>query len=467
MAVVQYTILTFTPCGLNGAYFTTNFDQAFYDEVIAGGGVIAFSAPLQQTCFTIGVSTVAALPPSYTIVDWNVQGYGITSSCSVCRADLSSGVKLVDCSNPANTLCVTNNIVIGSIVTIVGFPNTCWIAEEPEECTEIYFVNIVQTFNSCPDCQDTLPVTNYQLTDCNNPDLVIYTSTDLADYINPPRIITLEEYANECFYVTVLDIGIPSDTPVTPTGDTFENCEQCQAQPYLLTDCAGILEDIVTYTDLSANVGEVIVISTCPDTCWSVEETDIVDFDGTVQVIAEYLTCPTCLANTIPSTCVTFTNTTSEEKNFDVITYEGVVTKYTVGANSTLPKSCLISWNLPVGIVVTEYGNCTNGVCPTPAPQPKRKVTPGYNTPACTPAYYENVECNFSEWMYKDVLERRYGISSCCLEELMKWEIKHEMLMLDALINPDYVCQPTSSCCNPPTPVGCTSCGCSSCNCNN
>ena len=46
---VQYTILTFTPCGLNGAYFTTNFDQAFYDEVIAGGGVVAFSAPLQAT----------------------------------------------------------------------------------------------------------------------------------------------------------------------------------------------------------------------------------------------------------------------------------------------------------------------------------------------------------------------------------------------------------------------------------
>jgi hypothetical protein len=449
----QYTILTFTPCGLNGAYFTTNFDQAFYDEVIAGGGVIAFSAPLQQTCFTVGVSTVAVLPPSYTIVDWNVQGYGITSSCSVCRADLSSGVKLVDCSNPANTLCVTNNIVIGSIVTIVGFPNTCWIAEAPEECTEIYFVNIVQTFNSCPNCQDTLPVTNYQLTDCNNPDLVVYTSTDLADYVG--QIVTLDEYADQCFYVTVLDTDIPSDISVTVI-NSFVDCTECQAQPYLLIDCAGILEDIVTYTDLSANVGEVIVISTCPDTCWSVEETDIVDFDGSVQVINQYETCSTCLANT-----------TSEEENFDVVTYEGVVTKYTVGANSTLPKSCLISWTVPVGIVVTEYGDCTNGVCPTPAPQPKRKVTPGYNTPACTPAYYENVECNFSEWMYKDVLERRYGISSCCVEELMKWEIKHEMLMLDALINPDYVCQPTSSCCNPPTPVGCTSCGCSSCNCNN
>ena len=460
---VQYTILTFTPCGLNGAYFTTNFDQAFYDEVIAGGGVVAFSAPLQATCFTIGVATVLELPPSYVTVNWGTQGYGVNTSCGVCRADLSSGVKLVDCSNPANTLCVTNNIVIGSIVTIVGFPNTCWIAEAPEECTEVYFVNIAQTFISCPSCQSTLPVTNYQLTDCNNPDLVIYTSTDLSDYVE--QIVTLLEYANQCFYVTVLDTGIPSDIEVE-VDEPFVDCAQCQAQPYLLIDCSGELEDIVTYTDLSTYFisNSIIVISTCPDTCWFIEETNIVDFDGTVQVVAEYESCPTCLANTIPSTCVTFTNTTSEEENFDVVNYEGIVTKYTVGANSTLPKSCLISWNLPVGIVVTEYGDCVNGVCPAAPAQPKRKVTPGYDTPACTPAYYENVECNFSEWMYKDVLERRYGISNCCVEELMKWEIKHEMLMLDALINPDYVCQPTSSCCNP-TPTTCTSCGCSSCNC--
>lgn len=472
---VQYTILTFTPCGLNGAYFTTNFDQAFYDEVIAAGGFIAFASPLQGTCFTIGVATVSVLPPSYVTVDWGTQGYGTYGSCSICRSDLGSGVKLVDCTDENNTLCVTNNISFNSVVIISGFPNTCWIAESQEDCTEIYFVNVLQTFlpnpllkePNCDECQATSPVTNYQLTDCNNPDLVIFTSTDLSDYINPPRIITLEGYADECFYVRVLDTGIPGgDTRVILTGDAFETCVQCQAQSYLLTDCAGILEDIVTYTDLSTYFinNSIIVISTCPDTCWSIEETDIVDFDGTVQVVAEYESCPTCLVSTLPSSCVTFTNTTSEEQNFVALDYEASPTKYILDANSTSPKSCLISWTIPVGIVVTEYGDCINGACPVEPPKPKRKVTPGYDTPACTPAYYENVECNFSEWMYKDVLEKRYGISNCCVEELMKWEIRHEMLMLDALVNPDYICQTTTSCCNP-TPATCTSCGCSSCNC--
>ena len=232
----------------------------------------------------------------------------------------------------------------------------------------------------------------------------------------------------------------------------------------MLIDCSGELEDIVTYTDLSAYLDKVIVISTCPDTCWSVEETDITDFDGTVQVIAEYESCPTCLVSTIPSTCVTFTNPTDEPIGVDTITSDGEISKFNVEGNSTTQKECLLSWVTPAPIVVTEYGTCVNGECPAVPAQPKRKVTPGYDTPACTPAYYENVECNFSEWMYKDVLERRYGISNCCIDELMKWEIRHEMLMLDALVNPDYICQTTTSCCNP-TPATCTSCGCSSCNC--
>ncbi len=38
-----------------------------------------------------------------------------------------------------------------------------------------------------------------------------------------------------------------------------------------------------------------------------------------------------------------------------------------------------------------------------------------------------------------------------CPDELMKWEIRKEMLELDVLINPDYTClpQPDCGCCNP------------------
>jgi hypothetical protein len=53
--------------------------------------------------------------------------------------------------------------------------------------------------------------------------------------------------------------------------------------------------------------------------------------------------------------------------------------------------------------------------------------------------------------MYKDVMEKRYGISNCCPDELMKWEIRKEMLDLDVLIDPDYICLPATNCgcCSP------------------
>jgi hypothetical protein len=117
------------------------------------------------------------------------------------------------------------------------------------------------------------------------------------------------------------------------------------------------------------------------------------------------------------------------------------------------------------GTDIEDYGLCSEDTinqtwtCP-PTPAPKRKVTPGYNTPACSTDYYEKVECNFSEWMYKDALQKRYGISNCCPEDLMKWEIKHEMLMLDVLVNPDYVCGPANTCgCSEPCNCGYISLG--------
>ena len=107
---------------------------------------------------------------------------------------------------------------------------------------------------------------------------------------------------------------------------------------------------------------------------------------------------------------------------------------------------------------VTNYGNCIDDECPpVPSPLLYRVVTPGYGVGTCSTEYYETVECNFSEWMYKDVLAERYGIANCCPDELMKWEIKHEMLMLEILINPNYICQGVTGCgCNethtPPPP---------------
>jgi len=47
-------------------------------------------------------------------------------------------------------------------------------------------------------------------------------------------------------------------------------CEACKTTYYELTDCNGIETSIITSTDLSEYVAEIIVLEWCPTTCWRV-----------------------------------------------------------------------------------------------------------------------------------------------------------------------------------------------------
>lgn len=378
--------------------------------------------------------------------------------------------QVTNCADETETYCTTsnlsayiNNLIEDSslwpVIQITEKPGKCFYVEQIATCIAPIPLTpdpAIPSVIGCAACQTVVEV-YYELINCNDPQIIVYTSTDLSTYVGD--YIKLEEYANECFYVQVADGLVPSDIPVTPTGDIFQTCESCTLPTYLLTDCTGVKNDIVTNADLSAYVGSVVVIETCPETCWTVEETDITSSYEYINVTTDFTDCPECLLAILSAKCVSFTNTSEKAIGFEVLYPDLSVNKFTIQSGATLAKDCYLQWETVTGLVVTNYGLCINGVCPE-VPKPKRKVTPGYDTPACTPQYYENVECNFSEWMYKDVLEKRYGISNCCPEELMKWEIKHEMLMLDSLINPDYTCQPTTNC-GCPQPTTC-SCSCNS-----
>jgi hypothetical protein len=106
------------------------------------------------------------------------------------------------------------------------------------------------------------------------------------------------------------------------------------------------------------------------------------------------------------------------------------------------------------------YTSCQECEPPPPIPEvivyPKRKVKPGYSTPSCDIEKYEKITCRSSEIYYKQVIRLRYGISNCCPEDEEKWLIKKELIDLDALRDPDYICRPITSCCNQPI----NDCGC-------
>ena len=104
------------------------------------------------------------------------------------------------------------------------------------------------------------------------------------------------------------------------------------------------------------------------------------------------------------------------------------------------------------------FGECKNGVCPPPVFKNNRTVRPGYNTPICTPAKYDEITCRFADIMYKIVLEKRYGITNCCPDEDDRWLVQKELIDLQALKDPNYIC--------PSCPCSCNSGKtCSTCNC--
>jgi hypothetical protein len=365
------------------------------------------------------------------------------------KIDCPSCYELRDCTGDKASIYtlssqVAQYIDTQQVIKIVG-DDTCWrVYDSNDPCDCAVNVTVEYVYTDCPSC---LSPKGYKLTECTTGN-IIYTTTDLSNYIGA----TLEIDCPGCWEIEPIDIVPPTNQPVTVIS-SFDDCKTCNATFYELTDCRGILDPIVTITDLSLYVGKVVQLQFCPDTCWQVAETTPQEIDGEVIIDESFTTCPECLVAVLTPQCVTFTNTLDILVSLLYADITGRISKVDIKAKSTTSKTCAYFWDTVEGVVVTEYGDCVDGLCPVPV-SPKRKVTPGYNTAVCSTEYYEKVECNFADWMYKDVLEKRYGISNCCPEELIKWEIKHEMLMLDVLVNPDYICS-TGSTCNCPSSCDC------------
>ena len=336
------------------------------------------------------------------------------------------------------------------IVTLQGYDG-CWTIDISEVCDCPVSVTILQSFDG-PDCAACLPIVNYKFTNCNNQDIIRYSIEDYSAYVGQ----TVELECGECWLVSEINY-IPPSTQSIVILYTFPNCTACNRTYYKLTDCLESNNITYTYTDLLNYVGDVIKIKGC-DTCFKVEETRDPVNAGIVELVDSYLGCPECL-ETFPCVCNRITNQATINKEFTYLNclFEEVNIK--LGPNETSEKICLINWVLTPEeealVYIEHFGNCINGQCPV-VPLPKRKVKPGYSTPSCDIEKYEKITCRSSEILYKQVMRLRYGLTNCCPEDDEKWLIKKELIDLDALRDPDYICRPVTSCCNQPI----NDCGC-------
>jgi hypothetical protein len=372
--------------------------------------------------------------------------------------------RLVDCDGiqdpiDTNKVSLGQYAILGQIVKIEGYPDTCWIVDDGGDCECAIDVTVFQFYDGCPTCKNP---SKYKLTNCADSGTIVYTSSDLSAFVGQ---VILRGECPGCWLVTTID-DIPSDTIVTVTA-AYLNCTECAREYYLLTDCTGYKDPVITYTDLSQYLGSVIKIKYCPETCWTVTATNNPTDAGIVIPEVEYEDCPECLL-TFPCICTTVRNDSTEFKDYRYYDCNLDIQFFTLAPGAKSDRFCIRAWAIyfPETDYIETHGNCSEvsaDVWDCPAIiYPRRSVKPGYNTPACTIAKHEKISCKSAEVYYKQVLYLRYGITDCCPDENDKWLIKKELIDLDALRDPNYECTAVSSCC-PSTPsCGSTPCGCTS-----
>lgn len=108
---------------------------------------------------------------------------------------------------------------------------------------------------------------------------------------------------------------------------------------------------------------------------------------------------------------------------------------------------CENSQSLPEDIIVTVYKNCNDcqGVVETYDLRP-RSVKPGFYTPGCPPEYTVKTSCMYGEQVYDEMVSIRYGVNICCDHDVDKWDIKKQLLELNALYNPELCTATPISC---------------------
>ena len=363
--------------------------------------------------------------------------------------------ELVDCEGVLDPIHTTAQSLspfatLGQVVQIQGY-DACWTVSRTVDCDCAIDVVVTQAF---PDCSTCTAGPNYILTNCDDLDTIIYTSDDLSAYVG--QVVELSPDCPGCWIINAYPNPIPSDVPIT-ISQAYDDCEACKTTYYLLEDCANIEANIVTFTDLSAYVGQIITLEWCPTTCWEVSVSSTSTGAGLLGDIQnEFDTCLECLTS-FPCVCSRIKNHDTVAHNYDYLDCDGEVQTITLLPGQRSERICLAHWLSSYSTDYVEYfGNCTDGECP-PQIYPKRSVRPGYVVPICSTEKYEKITCRAAEILYKSVLELRYGISNCCPEENDKWLIKKELIDLEALRDPEYICE-VNTCNCPPSTCGC-SCG--------
>ncbi len=342
--------------------------------------VIGYSA-----CYIISVAPdcVGAIP--VTVVTMAPDCTGCSQTCYL----------LEDCAGnvPDVVTSVNLSIYVGQIITVVEYPGICWTVSQTSDCSGsiVLALTVGNNFPDCISCSTTC----YYVSDCSGQFPTIHTYTDLSAFVG--QTITLNNYPGICWMV----IQAPNCTGSVVLGstvtNTFVDCPACLKVCYRLVDCTGTKPDIITDTDLSAFVNQVIKIVGCDSVCYIVTNSTTCQDSEVIEMSTSFGTCELCLE---------------------------------------APRKSL-------------------------APLKARMIQPNYGEGECSVEFVERVNCKFSNQVYAKLLTKKYGVNPCIDDELDKWLIKKQLLNLNLIYDPNAcIVPPTPEMCPevpvvPPTPNVC------------
>jgi hypothetical protein len=380
----------------------------------------------------------------------------VHDGCAECIGVIA--YKLTNCENDLDIKYTYNDLseyVGQTLRTDCG----CYLVElidfQPTSTSPIV---IISSFNNCTECLRPY----YMLTDCNEVEATVYTFTDLSAYVG--QVINIKG-CDTCW--EVFDTDIPINPGIVTVTNSFELCEDCTPPlPCLCNRITNYSTTTKEYEYIDCNDESVLITLTAGETsgkiCLKRWVTDYPDTDN-LEVFGECSQITNLCyeyAITIPSN----TGGTLYYKNCD-----GVITSEQIQSNkiSVITTICGITGQTQSDIYIQgaaplhfeETIICGTPIFICPETRTQRRIKPGYSVPTCDIDRWEKITCRASEILYMQVMRLRYGLTNCCPEDDEKWLVKKELIDLEALVDPDYICAPVQSCGCAPSSCGC---GCSS-----
>lgn len=175
---------------------------------------------------------------------------------------------LTDCLDDSITISTDTDLstYLGQVITIQGQDNCFSISTSDILDPNAITVVVDQAYGSCPEC-----ALSFKFINCRDNQVAVYSIQDYSQYVDPDKVVTLEEYPGECWTIIRNTDAVYTPELVTVEPRTFDLCEECLGNYFYLTSCSNEQSFILTDTDLTEYLNEIVSIVGFPGACFLVQ----------------------------------------------------------------------------------------------------------------------------------------------------------------------------------------------------